>query len=199
MNYRLVLGALLAVGLLSWIARPDAREHPPGVLAPIPPRQTALSSTVVPVERDGFVLTPVANFQLDARVLGRRDYDSGTEAEVSPLDLALGWGRMSDSGVLAEIDISQGNRFYYYRYSPYAAISGDEIMTSSANMHMVPANEAVLRQLQSVGEGDVVSLGGYLVDVNRPRDGFVWRTSTRRDDTDAGACEIVLVEWVQVR
>jgi len=42
------------------------------------------------------------------------------------------------------------------------------------------------------------AIRGYLVDVTGPR-GFAWRTSLTRDDTGAGACEIVYVETLAVR
>jgi hypothetical protein len=43
-----------------------------------------------------------------------------------------------------------------------------------------------------------VSLRGQLVDAVRA-DGFTWRTSLRRDDTGAGACELLLVESAAIR
>lgn len=48
-------------------------------------------------EYRGHRITPVASFELEALVLGRRDYDHDRGAQVSPVDLALGWGPMSSS------------------------------------------------------------------------------------------------------
>ena len=49
------------------------------------------------------------------RILHREDYSLGSLASLVPTDFAVGWGRMSDSAVLAGIEISQANRFYFWR------------------------------------------------------------------------------------
>ncbi len=64
-------------------------------------------------------------------------------------------------------------------------------------MHMIPADRYTAKQLTGLRPGAVISIKGYLVDVDRD-DGWKWRTSMSRDDTGAGACEIVWVEQLQV-
>jgi hypothetical protein len=44
-----------------------------------------------------------------------------------------------------------------------------------------------------VRAGDQIRLRGYLVRV-AASDGWQWRSSLTRDDTGAGACELVLLE-----
>ena len=68
-----------------------------------------------------------------------------------------------------------------------------EIISHSANMHMIPADEATAKTLNDVRPGEVITLGGYLVEVTKPK-GWIWRTSTTRTDTGSGACEVVWVE-----
>jgi hypothetical protein len=101
---------------------------------------------------------------------------------------------MSDSSVLARIQISQENRFYHWHVTSFP-IPRREIEQSSANMHMIPADTAVRAQLDRVRVGEVVHLQGFLVDAARPN-GWRWRTSMTRDDTGDGACELVYVESV---
>jgi hypothetical protein len=60
-------------------------------------------------------LRPLAHFSLTARVLSCDDYRCDAESDLSPTDLALGWGRMSDSTVLRDIDISQSGRCCYWQ------------------------------------------------------------------------------------
>ena len=36
------------------------------------------------------------------------------ESDLAPVDLALGWGRMSDEAILKDIQISQSGRFYFW-------------------------------------------------------------------------------------
>src|SRR5690606_27814761 len=137
-----------------------------------------------------------AYFEMTARVLSREDYSWDAEAALAPTDLALGWGRMSDSAVLARIDISQSGRFYYWRTDSWP-IPRDEIEQSSANMHIIPADADVRAALERVRKGQLVHIEGFLVDASRPG-GWHWKTSLTRGDTGAGACELVYVESLQV-
>lgn len=146
------------------------------------------------LQKGTVTLATRAHFEITARVLSRKDYNWGADADLVPMDLALGWGRMADSKVLAKIDISQSNRFYYWRTNDFP-IPRREIETSSANMHLIPADASVKSRLEQVSEGDVIHLEGFLVDASRP-DGSHWNTSMTRDDTGAGACELIFVESV---
>jgi hypothetical protein len=113
------------------------------------------------------------------------------------VDLALGWGPMSDESALERIDISQSGRFYFWHVKEFP-IPRRDIEIHSANMHMIPATAEVERRLLRVRPGQVVALTGYLVEV-RGSDGFRWRSSLTREDTGNGACELVWVEKLDVR
>ncbi|WP_126453286.1 hypothetical protein [Sulfuriflexus mobilis] len=166
-----------------------------GVVAKAAPLQRALVNAAV-FTHEGYSVTPLANFALEARVLSRKQYSLGREADLSPVDLALGWGPMSDNHVLEKIDISQGNRFYYWRVEQFP-IPQDEIIRHSSNMHMIPANTHVAKQLAGVRKGNVVAITGQLVKVNAA-DGWHWQSSLSRTDTGSGACELVWVKEVSV-
>ena len=113
------------------------------------------------------------------------------------MDFALGWGPMSDSAVVDRLSISQSNRWYQYRWSDSPPIEPSLIARTSANTHLVPANETIKDRLLSVRKGAVVTLSGYLVDI-RHKDGWTWRSSLTRDDTGGGACELLYVTEVSV-
>ena len=66
--------------------------------------------------------------------------------------------------MLDEFSVSQGRRFY----------------------------EAI-RTLFDVRVGGLISLSGYLVQMDR-RNGWKWRSSLRRTDTGAGACDVVWMD-----
>ncbi len=170
-------------------------EQIDGVVAKAAPIQQKLSDARS-FTHDGYNFTPLANFAIEARVLSRKKYSLGREADLSPLDLALGWGPMSSNQVLDKIDISQGNRFYYWRYKELP-ISQKDIIRHSSNMHMIPANEQVAKQLADVREGNVVSLVGQLVKI-KADDGWRWKSSLSRTDTGSGACELVWVKEVLI-
>lgn len=185
-----VLLLLCGLGAYTWWHKRPMHAAP-GVVAGDVPTQQDLS-TGPQLSRGHFSLEPRAKFAMTGRVLSREDYQLDDLAPIAPTDLAMGWGRMSDSSVLDRIRISQSNRFYFW-YTDSFPIPRHEIEDSSANMHMIPANDNVARELRDVRPGEVIHFEGFLVDVKRD-DGWHWNTSLTREDTGAGGCEIVLVE-----
>jgi len=177
-----------------WSTREVSRE--PGVLADGAPMQSEEAGGPTPLVKAGYRIIPLQAFALEARVLGAEHYRFDRGSEIAPVDLVLGWGPMSDSRVLASIDISQSNRFYFWRAQAFP-IPRREIEIHSANMHMIPANGDIEHALKQVRTGHVVRLSGYLVEVDAD-DGWHWRSSLSREDTGNGACELVWVEDLQV-
>ncbi len=143
-----------------------------------------------------FTLQPLAEFQLRARILSREDYRFDNEAKLSPTDLALGWGRMADPAVYQQLAISQSGRWYHYRWQNQPPIPPDEIIASSANMHMIPANDAIAQQLSKLKPGKMVKIQGYLIEASNTQ-GWRWRSSLSRTDSGAGACEVVFVRAIE--
>lgn len=189
----ILLALLLGWGAMSsWQQR--MLKQPPGVLAPDAPRQTDIAHGAQ-LQHGDITLTTRAQFDLTARVLSRTDYRWDDGAALAPIDLALGWGRMSDSAVLTDIQINQSARFYRWHVKTFS-IPRREIETSSANVHLIPANSAVSRAIKRVRPGQLVRLQGFLVDASRA-DGWHWNTSMTRDDTGACACELIYVESLQ--
>jgi hypothetical protein len=184
--------ALVALAAWRWYDTRDV-ERVPGMIAAEDPSQHALVADAL--ERDGFRLLPRAEFNATVRVLHREDYSIGPLARLAPTDFAVGWGPMSDSAVLADIEVSQGNRFYYWRTDTWP-IDRREIETHSANWHVIAGNEAVRRVLRDLRAGSLVELRGRLVDIEGRN--VSMRTSLKREDTGAGACEIILVVSARV-
>jgi hypothetical protein len=192
----LVLSACALVAAWQFIAaRP--LDWRPGPLVADAPRQVDLDAAEL-FEHEGVQVTSRAGFNAEVRVLSRERYWLGSLADVAPLDIAVGWGPMSDSAVLAELRISQSGRFYFWRYDNEPPVPHAAIETHSANWHLVPANDRVWRTLRSLRVGSVVRLEGKLVDLETA-DHVTIKTSLRRDDTGAGACEVIYVEVASVR
>ncbi|MDF3980746.1 hypothetical protein P3W24_01790 [Luteibacter sp. PPL201] len=160
------------------------------------PAQHALGDAK-PVALGRFTLQPRASFSMTARVLSREDYQLDDLAPLAPTDLALGWGPMAEGKVLRRIRISQSNRLYYWYTDDYP-IPRKAIESSSANMHMVPANDNMAARLREVRPGEVIHVEGMLVDVRRD-DGWHLATSLARDDEGPGSSEIVLIERLEER
>jgi len=181
------------VGFFLFASCSSELRYAPGVLVVDAPVQEDLQQATIRRVGD-YVIRPLARFHLSARVLGTERYRFDREAELAPVDLALGWGPMSDQAVLDQIDISQGGRFYHWSVKQFP-IPRQAIIEHSANMHMVPANESVRTSLLNVRQGEIVRLKGYLVVATAP-DGWLWRSSLSRKDTGNGACELIWVEEI---
>ncbi|MET0582838.1 MAG: hypothetical protein ABWX88_04065 [Pseudoxanthomonas sp.] len=207
MNLRKFLIACLLLGVLGWwysSHSPRTVPAPAGVAGgagcPLPPLaargeeplQSEVPSAMRPFALPAATLEPLAGFSVDARVLSREDYRFGREADLSPTDLALGWRGMRDDAVLSQLAISQSSRWYNYRWKDQPPLPPAEIARSSANMHMIPASDAVADALAGIGKGDNVRIDGWLVEARAP-DGWRWRSSTSREDSGGGACEVVYV------
>ena len=172
--------------------------HPSGVIVEEEPFQTNISDgknwTV-----DDYSYRSMADFRIEARVLGKESYSVDRESDISPYDLALGWGPMSDQAVIDELDISQSNRWYYWKTRKFP-IPKRDIQKYSANMHMIPANENIENELDKIVKGNIIVLEGQLVEVNAASDEDNWRwvSSLLREDTGGGACEVVWVEKITI-
>lgn len=197
-RWHLVLLALIAV--LLWMGRspspvPEPTELPQVSLAPVvaAPLQQNVKPTAE-LEFGQYSLRLLAEFALEARVLARERYRMGREADLSPWDFALGWGRLAEPDIARQFTIRQSGRWYYWR-TEQLPIPQREVEISSANMHLIPANDQVRQALDRVTTGSMVRLRGFLVEA-RGEDGWRWRSSMTREDTGDGACELILVTEV---
>lgn len=202
---RLMILGLVALAVYQWrggeapvtvaaAATLPSFEFSPKLAVDKDPIQKAVRK-VPAIRARNYVVTPLASFQVAGRVLGAERYRSGREADLSPLDLAMGWGPMADTRVLSAIEISQSGRFYFWHVEQFP-IPKQDIVSHSANMHMLPASAEVAAQLKSVRAGQQLRFKGYLVKVEAD-DGWHWMSSTSRNDQGAGACEVVLVDTVE--
>ncbi len=184
--------------VLGWYFWPDnGRERPVGVLAPDIPVQENL--TAQPVKDYGdYTITGLAKFSMKGRVLSSERYWIDGGSTLVPVDLALGWGKMSDSAVIDKLKISQRGRFYYWKpkENDYP-IPKEDIISSSANMHLIPATKGVDKLIKKAVKGDIVEFSGYLARADG-KDGFNWSSSMTRSDAGDGACELVYVEEFRI-
>ena len=192
------LCVFLAIGALTFGYWYEHRSitYPPGVLISSDPEQT-LEPDATPIAYHTFQLKPLAHFTVDARVLHRKVYRYDRQASLVPVDLALGWGPMSNQGVLDRLTISQSVRFYWYEYQLPPPIGPEEIISHSTNVHVIPATEEVARHCKALRAGALIHLRGELVEATGPELGTgAWRSSLSRTDTGNGACELMWVEEV---
>jgi hypothetical protein len=172
----------------------DPSQDPVQADEPTPPPPLLLQSLAGPLQ-----MTRLARYRISARVLSRERYFLGWRGEVSPIDLALGWGRMANPEVDDVIDWHQGGRWYFYSWSGESAYQTQEISVQSANVHIVPATRNLSRALLRLDRGQLVALSGSLVHISdaagRPE--HTWHSSLSRSDVGDGACELLYVESLE--
>ncbi len=169
--------------------------YPAGVIAPDQPMQVSLKVNKT-WQVDDFNFKALAEYKIKARVLSKNSFSVGKESKISPLDLALGWGPMSDQSVIDKIEITQSNRWYHWKTQSYP-IPGNEIMFNSANVHIIPKDKTVEKLFKNVYKGSLIEMKGFLVEV-RTDDGWRWISSLRRDDAGGGSCELFWVEEITI-
>jgi hypothetical protein len=204
MKWILAVTLALGVGYNYWKSHRPIRLEPPPVvrIASLTENRPPLQNNLFagPVFRmNGYTITALAEFSVVARVILAEHYSSDRGAELAPVDLALAWGPMNDARVLNALQFSQSGRFYFWRYQGASPpIPRREIELNSANMHLIPGSDAIARRLKSVKRDDLVQFRGYLVQADAT-DGWRWISSLNREDTGAGACELVFVQELEVR
>jgi hypothetical protein len=186
----LVLAAacLLATGCEQSVVLGD------GAFAAEAPRQWEIRAA--PLRHGDFVLEPRAAYQITAKVLSKRRYRWDELAPLAPWDFALGWGALSDERWLRPTKVTQGDRFMFWHLHE-SPLNIDHVNQMSANVHLIPANAEILADLADTPKGAIVTLQGQLVNVHFS-DHRVIPTSLTRLDTGPGACEILLVESLDI-
>jgi hypothetical protein len=189
-----LLFAIALAGGGWWWTHERPVSRPPGVLAAAEPVQQDLDPPPR-TEAQGYTLYRRARYDITARVLRKEIYRADGGAALAPVDVGVGWGRMSDTAIIDQLEFSQMGRFLYWRPKDSAQfpLPRAELESHAAQMHLIPATPDIDRRARLLRPGQLVTIGGYLVDVRGPR-GFVWNTSLTRTDTGDGACEIVWVE-----
>lgn len=142
-----------------------------------------------------FKITPLATYSLSGRVLGVEEY-SDIQSDISPVDVAVGWGLMSDEMNLNRMKVSQNNRWYYWK-AKTDFIKNDDIIKNSSNNHIVSDDEFIINQIKKLREGELIKLDGFLISAIRNKDKFQWVSSLSRTDVDNGSCELFYVKSIK--
>lgn len=167
------------------------------------PVQSPLSSyePMVKEIREGhFTLTPLAEYKLRGMVVSVKPYSSGWEAMISPCDLAIVWGKLTDTQYERFISYSQRNRWYFYRYQRDCPLDEAYIISHSSNNHIIPESENILRAIKTLKRKDRIVLEGFLVNVKGTYKGrpLYWNSSLSRSDTGNGSCELIYVSKIRI-
>lgn len=165
----------------------------------IPVSAVPVQASIAPFDVDlgfGFHGVTTHRYSLAGQVLVRRPYTWDATAKISPVDLAIGWADMARPQTLDEFMFAGGKRAVHIRARDQARALGP-IMSMWSNTHVIPASDAVREIALALEPGQHVRLHGYLIEVSGPG-GLTWEGSTSRDDRGYVACEIMLVERIEI-
>jgi hypothetical protein len=190
----------VAAALLGLLWLWSQHQPPLHAAGPFPePRQIALSPTLNLPAPSGFRIEATDEYVVEAMIVSAKHYRSGREADLSPVDFALAWGRMTQEPTISAVRFSQSGRWYHFEWKGNPGIPVAEMMRSSANTHIIPATDdpSLRDMLLSLRRGDCVRLSGYLVRVTGD-DGWRWNSSRTRADSGGHSCELMYVTSVDL-
>ena len=152
------------------------------------------------IKNGHFTMTPVAEYKISGMVVGKETYSSGWDGEISPVDLAIVWGKLAKTEYDQYITYSQRNRWYFYQYKAGCPFDNSFVISHSANNHIIPANENIYEAVKTIGKKDMVVLEGVLVNIKGTYKGqpVTWNTSLSRKDTGNGSCELFYVSKIRI-
>jgi hypothetical protein len=199
MNKLAKLVAASTLGCIAWNVFSHERSvrPPDGVLVEDRPLQHNYVDGKPPIRHGDFTLVPRAHYDITGRVLVKTRYADDWFAQVSPLDVSLGWQDMSDNVTLANFAFTEHERRFYMHPLNDSIQDYNWVIAESSNNHLIPENSDIEAQLRAIRVGNVVELEGELVDVMAT--GWEAHTSVLRMDLGDGACEILLVRRVKIK
>src|SRR5437667_12650484 len=113
--------------------------YPPGVLIASEPVQVDLPTNEPEFGFGEFHLKPLARFAVDARLLHSKIYRYDRGASLVPIDLAVGWGPMSDQQVLDHLHVSQSMRFSRHSSDLPPPIAEERVVYLATNIPILPS------------------------------------------------------------
>ena len=155
-----------------------------------------IANGLAPVSKDQkiSVLEP---FSGEFRILGSQIYTDDAQARFSPIDYAVTRGIFTEPEIARQISINQYDRFLNWRMAkpPIPPKLATQLVS---NMHIIPANPEIAKEIKKVKRGDLVQIKGELVQVNAKD--LVWKSALDWNGIGDGACKLVRVDsikWVE--
>ncbi|MDK1684460.1 hypothetical protein [Acinetobacter terrestris] len=179
MTRQLLFSALLASSMLQVSASASVDYNIAKGLAPLSKDQS---------------IKKLQTFKGDFRILGSKIYAHDQQAKFSPIDYAVSWGLFAEPEIARHISVNQYDRYLNWKIDRLP-VPKEQAMQMVSNMHIIPANPQIAKQIKNVKRGDLVRLKGELVEI-KDKD-LVWTSSLTPTDTGDGACELFRVSSIQ--
>ncbi len=169
-------------------------------LSPVQTASPSEEPILLNMKNGSFTLTRMANYKVTGSVISKEYYSEDWEGMVSPVDLLIVWGKLTDREYSRHITFTHGVRWYHYKWKEGSPVDSTYIVTHSSNNHIIPANRNIYRAIKQIKKKDPVVLEGYLVNIrgtfkDRP---VSWNTSLSRTDSGNGSCEIFYVSKARI-
>ncbi|NIP61930.1 MAG: hypothetical protein GWN01_15420 [Nitrosopumilaceae archaeon] len=177
-----------------WTTRPV--EHGPGVVAPETPVQE-VTYNEDKFTFKGFEIKPKANINLEARVLSIKNYYFDQYSELIPTDIVVGWGPMSDERNLNSLMVRQSDRSFYYEMAK-PPIEKNAMWQHASNMHLIGSTQKIRDKINTLREGHIIRIEGYLVNATSIKDGWTLKSSMKRDDIGKDSSELVWINSLTI-
>ena len=173
--------------------------------APDPVQEKASGGVEKQIGGYDMTISFLYSYDVSALVVHEENYDDGSvDGMLAPKDVALAWGKVAEYNDRIDFGWSQSGRWYYWYVNDSSVLGPvggeDGVSTHSANTHLIPADSSVREDVMRIKQGDYVRLQGYLVNIDgTKKDGstYWWYSSTTREDTGDGACEVMYVKKVE--
>ncbi len=167
------------------------------------PSQTLISSQepiLIKTKSGDFVLTPAAEYRISALVVGTESYSYGWNAKVSPVDLALAWGRLAERDARKYVSYDVSNRWVSFRLKEGSPFDVAYVTGHASNNHIIPSTRNIRRAVKTIREKQKIVLEGFLVRLSGTYDGkqVWWNTSLSRTDSGDGSCELLYVTKARI-
>jgi hypothetical protein len=155
-----------------------------------------------------YEIDPLFNYELNGLVVHHMDYTWFSLYKMDsmfPLDLCVLWGDNIKSGTYKSKSLQFTQDARFCRYNLRRDVDFDESEVS--NNHILVNNKDLENKLREINSGDQIRLTGKLVNVIGKKmgkvgkydpDKFSMNTSITRNDREAGACEIIYIEDVEI-
>ncbi len=180
-----------------------ASGHGPPVPLDVDPMQTPLEPPErVAVTRGDrhFTIEKTHHYEVSGEVLSATAYDVTWSNEFFDVDVGLLWGP-SRERFKEKYHFSQMGRWLFWRSeTPVTDAERDDITRHISNNHLIPAEgrKHLASAVRWVSSGDHVKITGSLVRVLDETGAQLVRSSTVREDSGDGACEVIWVDSLQI-
>ena len=109
----------------------------------------------------------MASYKIAALVVGKESYSYGWNAKISPIDLALAWGKLADPESQKYVSYSQSNRWVSFKMKEGSPFDVAYVISHASNHHIIPATRNIWYAVKTIKEKKKVVLEGFLVNVCR--------------------------------